>query len=88
MKPGLNRVGLVLRNYCTLHWNVSIRWKCNSNMSGICTANSKANFSSSSGSTRLLAGWLALSLNHSIADKSCPRKSMKTNSRLAWIVME
>ena len=49
MKLGLNRVGLVLKNYCALHWSVSIHWKYSSNMSRICAANSKANFSNCSG---------------------------------------
>ena len=49
MKPELSRVGLVLKNYCALHWSISIYWKYNSNTSETCAANSKANFSSSSG---------------------------------------
>ena len=48
MKPGLNRVGLVLKNYCALPWSISVHWNCNSNMGGTCATNSKANFSSSS----------------------------------------
>ena len=61
MKPGLNRVGLVLKNYCALLWIVSIHWKYNSNISGTCAANSKANFSSSRGcytpSNRMANTW-------------------------------
>ena len=49
MRPGLNKVGLVLKNCCALPWSVSIHWKYNSNMSGTCATNSKVNFSSSSG---------------------------------------
>ena len=48
MKPGLNRVSLVLKNYCTLLWSVFIIWKYNSNTSGTCDDNNRANFSSSS----------------------------------------
>ena len=77
MKPGLNSVGLVLKNYCTLLWSVFIIWKYNSNTSGTCAAYSKGSFRSSSGCYTPFSRMATLGLNHSLADESGPKKPSK-----------